>query len=318
MRILITGASGLLGVNLALAAAGDAGHKPHTVIGVTNAHPLRTTAFETLALDLTASGAVESLLKTTRPDWVINCAALAVVDACETQPELAHKLNVELPENLAKYVARGGARLVHISTDAVFDGLKGNYSEQDEPNPQIVYSQTKLEGERRVLETDPDAVVARVNLVGWSLTGKRSLAEFFYYNLREGRQVNGFTDVFFCPILANDLAGILLRMLEKGLSGLYHVTSRDTASKYDFGVMVAERFGFDHQLVRPVSVAEGGLAAKRSPNLSMRIDKVVSDLGIHLPSVQEAVEGLWKLDQIGHREMLLILGTVHQEQQTNG
>lgn len=308
MRILITGASGLLGVNLALEAAGDAGHEPHTVVGVTNTHPLRTALFETLAVDLTASGSIEQLLEKTRPDWVINCAALAVVDACETQPELAHKLNVELPENLAKLVARGGARLVHISTDSVFDGQRGGYTEEDEPNPQIVYSKTKLEGERRVLETDTEAIVARVNLVGWSLTGKRSLAEFFYYNLQTGHPVNGFTDVYFCPLLANDLGKILLRMLEKRLKGLYHVTSFDAVSKYEFGVKLAEQFGYDPHLVNPISIAEGGLIAKRSPNLSMRIDKLARDLDVEIPCVNDAVEGLFKLDQSGYREKLLKLG----------
>lgn len=305
MRILITGASGLLGVNLALECAGDAGHEPHTVIGVTNTHPLRTSSFETLVVDLTAPGAVERLLETTQPDWVINCAALAVIDACEAQPRLAHQLNVELPEKLAKYVARGGARLVHISTDSVFNGLRGGYSEEDLTDPQTIYSRTKLEGEQRVLDNAPEAVVARVNLVGWSLTGKRSLAEFFFYNLKSKRQVNGFTDVYFCPLLANSLGQILLKMLGKHLKGLYHVTSRDTVSKYDFGVRLAERFGFEQRLVKPVSVEEGGLLAKRSPNLSLRIDKIERDLGEAMPVAQDSVESLWRLDQSGYRERLI-------------
>jgi dTDP-4-dehydrorhamnose reductase len=305
MRILITGASGLLGVNLAMEFAGDARHKPHTVIGVTNTHPLRTSSFETLVVDLTAPGAVERLLETAHPDWVINCAALAVIDACETQPRLAHALNVELPEKLAKHVARGGARLVHISTDSVFNGQRGGYSEDDQPDPQTVYSRTKLEGEQRVLDNDPEAVVARVNLVGWSLTGKRSLAEFFFYNLQAGRQVNGFTDVYFCPLLANNLGEILLKMLEKRLTGLYHATSRDMLNKYEFGVRLAERFGFDPRLVVPVSVEEGGLLAKRSRDLSMRVDKIERDLGEEMPVVQDSVEGLWKLDRSGYRERLL-------------
>lgn len=307
MRILITGASGLLGLNLALETAGDAGHEQHQVIGVVNSHTLKTDIFQVIAADLSVHGEVERLLETTRPDWVINCAALANVEACETQPELAHTLNVELPETLAKHVARGGARLVHISTDSVFDGLRGGYSEEDRPNPQAVYSQTKLEGEYRVLENDPEAIVARVNLVGWSLTGRRSLAEFFYYNLKEGKPVNGFTDVYFCPLLVNDLGIILTHMLSQRLKGLYHVFSADSASKYDFGVRLAKRFGFDPALVKPVSVEQGGLLVKRSPNLTMRVDKIERDLGGPMPGVQDAIEGLWRLDLRGYRERLLAL-----------
>jgi dTDP-4-dehydrorhamnose reductase len=145
---------------------------------------------------------------------VINCAALANLEACEAEPVLAGKLNSELPEKLAKYVARGGARLVHISTDAVFDGRLGGYREIDTPNPLSLYARTKLNGEQAVLAANSEAIVARVNLFGWSLSGKRSLAEWFFNNLSSGNSMLGFTDVFFCPLLANDLAKMLLMMLE--------------------------------------------------------------------------------------------------------
>jgi dTDP-4-dehydrorhamnose reductase len=123
MRILITGASGLLGLNLALETA----HR-HTVFGTVCQHGVKTDAFTVIQTDLLAPGAVEHLLDSTQPDWVIHCAALANLDACEADPLLARQMNTELPHILAKHVARGGARMVHISTDAVFNGLRGNYS----------------------------------------------------------------------------------------------------------------------------------------------------------------------------------------------
>src|SRR3989304_788788 len=162
MRILVTGASGLVGLNLALEAS-----QQHTVFGTVNAHRLQTTAFTVLQADLLAPGSVERVLDETRPDWVIHCAALANVDACEAYPALAVKLNSELPGELAYYAARAGARLVHISTDAVFDGERGEYTEQDQPNPLSIYARTKLEGERAVREANSGAIVARVNLFGW-------------------------------------------------------------------------------------------------------------------------------------------------------
>jgi dTDP-4-dehydrorhamnose reductase len=299
MRILITGASGLLGLNLALETAGQ-----HEVYGIAKDHPLKTSAFTVLHSDLLAPAAVERALDQVQPDWVIHCAALANVDACEADPVLAHKSNTTLPAELATYVARGGARLVHISTDAVFDGNRGDYSEEDEPNPLSVYARTKLEGERAVAQANPEAIIARVNLFGWSITGRRSLGEFFVSNLQAGRGVMGFTDVFFCPLLANDIAPILVVMLEKRLSGLYHVVSRECLSKYDFGVRVAHRFGLDASRITPTSVLQGGLAAQRSPNLTLRTDKLTQALGEPPPDISSGLEHFYRLYQEGYPERL--------------
>jgi dTDP-4-dehydrorhamnose reductase len=322
MRILVTGASGLVGLNLALQAAqsglpdsenlASAGSQArqeklaegHTVFGVVNSHPLKTSAFQVIQADLLAEGQVERMLDELQPDWVINCAAAAIVDACEADPDLAYRMNTELPAKLAAHVARGGARLVHLSTDAVFDGLRGDYSEDDTPNPLGVYSRTKLQGELAVAEADPTAIVARVNLVGWSLTGQRSLAEWFFYNLSAGRPVKGFTDVFFCPLLVNDLAGLLLQMLDLRLQGLYHVVSSQCLSKYSFATALAERFELDAGLIEPISVQQSGLKAVRSPNLSLRSDKLAAALGRPLPNLSQALDGLHTLYRQGYPQFL--------------
>lgn len=299
MRILITGASGLLGLNLAMETA----HR-HTVFGTVNRNLIKTDAFTVIHTDLLVPGAVERLLESTQPDWVIHCAALANLDACEADPLLAQQLNTDLPRTLANHVARGGARMVHISTDSVFDGLRGNFSEQDEPRPVGVYSRTKLQAEQAVLEADPTAIIARVNLFGWSLAGNRSLAEFFFNNLSQGKPVMGFTDVCFCPLLANDLADILIRMLELKLSGLYHVVSTEALSKYDFGVRLAHRFDLDPVLINPTSVRQSGLTAARSPNLSLRTDRLASALGTPLPRVSPGLDRLFTLYQQGYPQLL--------------
>ena len=299
MRILITGASGLLGLNLALEAAAQ-----HEVYGTAKDHLIHTSAFKVLHCDLLAPGAVEKLLDQTQPEWVIHCAAQANVDACEANPVLASQLNTELPAELAHHVARGGARLVHISTDAVFDGQRGGYSEEDEPNPLGIYARTKLDGERAVAQANPDAIIARVNLFGWSITGSRSLGEFFVTNLSAGRHVMGFTDVIFCPLLANHLAQILIKMLESDLSGLYHVVSRECLSKYEFGLRVAQKFSLDGSLITPTSVQQSGLAAARSPNLSLRSDKLASALGEPTPDVAAGLDRFYDLYQQGYPQYL--------------
>ncbi len=290
MRILVTGASGLLGANLALEAAKD-----HTVYGLVNSLNLHTSAFQVLQGDLAEAGVIEAVLDRTQPDWVIHCAALANVDACETDPARAVQLNTDVPRKLALNVARGGARLLHVSTDAIFDGVKGNYVENDPPNPLSVYARSKLEGERAVAEANPDAIIARVNLFGWSPSGKRSLAEWFFNNLSAGKPVMGFIDVFFCPLLANDLAHIFLEMLQKQLYGLYHVVARDSLSKYDFGVRLANLFNFDAGLIRPTSVNDSGLAAARSPNLTLNTEKLSQALGAPPPSIQQGLNSFHHL-----------------------
>ncbi len=299
MRILITGTGGLLGSNLALEAAND-----HTVFGVDRSCPQKTEAFTPVVADLLDPGAVERILDDTQPDWVIHCAAQANLDACEHEPEKAWELNADLPRKLAQHVARGGARLLHVSTDAVFDGQKGDYSESDPPNPVNVYSQTKLAGENAVLDVATDAIVARINIFGWSPTGKRSLAEFFFNNLEVGNPVMGFLDVFFCPLLVNDIADLFLGMLQKGLSGLYHVVSSECISKYDFGVAIASKFNFDPDLITPISVSQSGLKAVRSPNLTLRVDKLIHDLGVVPPDLSTGIDRMYALYQQNYPQLL--------------
>ena len=289
----------MLGLNLAMETT-----RRHTVFGAVNYHALKTDAFTVIQTDLLVPGAVEQLLEEIRPDWVIHCAALANLDACETDPLLAQQLNTELPRTLARSVARSGARLVHVSTDSVFDGQRGDYSEGDIPTPVGEYSRTKLDGELAVAEADPTAIIARVNLFGWSLTGNRSLAEFFFNNLSLHKQVMGFKDVLFCPLLANDLADLFVRMLERKLSGLYHVVSSESLSKYDFGLRLAQRFNLDGSLIIPTSVTESGLKATRSPNLTLRSDKLADALGAPLPRLSTGLDKLYTLYQQGYPQML--------------
>jgi dTDP-4-dehydrorhamnose reductase len=299
MKILVTGASGLLGLNLSLMQIGT-----HTIIGVDRSK-LAGTPFEIIKAELTQPGLFSRLIDTVRPDAIIHTAANANVDSCESDPEGARLLNAELPGELALSVARQGIRFTHISTDAVFDGTKtGIYTEADTPNPLGVYAQTKLEGERNVLSANPQAIVARVNFFGWSLSGTRSLSEFFFNKLSAGEHCNGFTDVYFCPLFVGDLAETLVRMLDKGLSGLYHVIGSEALSKYDFGQRIARQFGFDESLVIPKSVEESGLKARRSHNLKLSVHKLSTDLGAEIPGVSTGISRFYAQHQQGYPQKM--------------
>jgi dTDP-4-dehydrorhamnose reductase len=303
MKLLITGASGLLGINLAMEA-----RRAHEVIGMDRGK-LKRTPFDTISVDLLGpdiSTVIDNwLLNETRPDAVIHTAALANLEECESNPEKAHRLNAEIPGILARLCERRSIRFVHISTDAVFDGIKaGPYSEEDEPNPQGIYSQSKLDGERAVQQANAQAIIARVNFFGWSLTNSRSLGEFFVNNLSAEKPVNGFTDVIFCPMLVNHTARLLLEMLAKNLSGLYHVVGAQPMSKYQFGLEVARKFGLKESLISPRSVEGSGLTAKRSHNLWLSIHKLSTDLGGEIPNFSTGLDEFYTQHQQGYPQKI--------------
>src|SRR5688500_14770153 len=271
-RILITGASGLLGINLAMEAM-----REHEVIGVDRGK-LKSAPFQVLQADLLHMDTLDSVFDSARPDALINCAALANLEECEQHPERARILNAEMPGELADVSAQRNISLIHLSTDAVFDGTKvGAYTEEDEPNPQGDYSQSKLDGERAVRQANPQAIIARVNFFGWSLTNSRSLGEFFVNNLSAEKPVNGFTDIIFCPMLVNHTARLLLDMLAKNLSGLYHVVGAQPMSKYQFGLGVARKVGLKESLIYPRSDEGYGLISQRSHQLLLSFVKFCID-----------------------------------------
>ena len=299
MKILLTGASGLLGINLAQETMSE-----HEVLGVDRGK-LVNAPFKVLKADLLDSGIVDSMLDSVRPNWLINCAALADLDACEDNPDLARRLNIDLPAQMAKACKARGISFVHISTDAVFDGEKdGFYTEEDSPNPPGVYSQTKLEGEQAVLSENQKAIVARVNFYGWSLNGRRSLAEFFFNNLSENKSISGFSDVIFCPMLVNDTARTLIKMLEHRLSGLYHLVGPQAMSKYQFGVEVARKFSLRDSEISPKSIHASSLSARRSNNLWLSTHKLSTDLGEVMPEFSTGLDEFYKQSQQGYPQKI--------------
>ena len=299
MRILVTGASGLLGLNLSLEAA-----KQHKVYGTVNSHPIKSKVFKVMRTDLVKPGALDRVLIQADPDWVINCAALANLEACELDPTLARQLNTELPEKLAHLVARGGARLLHVSTDAVFDGQRGGYTEKDKPNPLSEYARTKMDGELAVFAANPETIIARVNLFGWSLSGKRSLAEFFFNNLKAGIPVMGFTDVYFCPLFVIELAHIFMEMLSIGLNGLYHAVSSECMTKYEFGVRLARQCNLNEGLIEPTKVSAAGLNAARSHKLTLKSDKLAKAIHKPMPDLSTGLSHFYTLYQQGYPQYI--------------
>jgi len=237
-----------------------------------------------------------------KPQLVINCAAAANIDWCEQNPDEALLINSEVPGRLAEICLKKDINLLHISTDAVFDGKQVEYTEEDIPNPQSVYARSKLLGEQNVVLANQNALISRVNFYGFSVSGTRSLAEFFINNLSAGEAVNGFVDVFFSPLYVKDLVSIFLLMVSKSLTGIYHTVSSESLSKYAFGMNIARKFRFDKSLINPTSVNEGNLLAKRSPLLMLKVDKLMK-AGIKPPPQSQGIEKMHEdyLDGLPHR-----------------
>jgi dTDP-4-dehydrorhamnose reductase len=298
--ILLTGASGLLGSNLALAAA----ERGSPLVACHGRHPTRFPCAGNVSLNLLDEEATRRLLVSIRPTSIIHCAAAADVDWCEANPEEAYRINADAPRRLALLASELGALLVFISTDSVFDGRDGPYDESREPSPVNVYGKTKLAAEAFVTAGAPASLVLRTNFIGWSPSGRRGLAEWVLSRLESGQPVPAFFDVRFSPLLATDFADLVLDMIDARLRGLYHVTASDSCTKYEFAMSLARHFGFDPAGVRRSSIREAGLPADRPRDTSLVTQKVARDLGRPMPVIASGIERLRVQRDLGYRDRL--------------
>lgn len=282
-RILLTGCSGFLGryVGAHLADTYD-------VLGTYLTADVSRLDFETVQVDL--RNPPFPRLVEYDPDAIVHCAALTDVDECERSPDRATQLNVDATEHVASVAAETGARLLYVSTDSVFDGSRGWWSETDSPDPVNVYGETKLDGERAATRLNDDTVVVRTNFFGWNGSGRGSLAEWMIETLASGDRVPGFEDAFFTPLFAGDLATAVEALLGVDDTGVVHLGSRDRMSKYEFAREVAEVFELDSSLVSPVEMSTADLDAPRGNDLSLDTERAETVLGRRMPDVRTGLE----------------------------
>ena len=301
--VMITGASGLLGANLLLRAQ----QRGKDVIAMYHRHKFVVQGVKSLQADLTDKRVVSDLLQRLRPDWIIHCAALTNVNWCEEHPADTHRVNVEMSRDLAVAAHRVGAGLVYISTDSVFDGKSGHYSEEDAPAPVNVYAESKSAGEEAVRSELERSLIVRTNIYGWNMQEKQSLAEWILNRLESSQPVPSFYDVVFTPILVNDLSDSILDMIERQLKGLYHVAGTQPCSKYEFASRLADVFGLQNQLVQPVSIGDSLLKAPRPRNTSLQTSKVSQALGKAMPDLNSGLRRFKALRDSGFTTQLKAL-----------
>ena len=285
---LVTGASGRLGLRLCATQA-TAGR---TVIAQHLNHPVPLQGVETLRLDLADADAVCRALAQAAPDMVVHCAANSDVDACERDLDQARRINVDCSRNVAQAAAETGARLIHISTDQIWDGSQPWVGEDTPPAPINAYGRTKAEAERVVAETHEQALILRTNFYGRGAPGRPSFSDWVLDGLRAGRELTMFTDVFYTPIALAPLCRTIMEVAATGASGLLHVCGLERVSKYQLGQALARAFGLPENLLKQGKFGDVELFAPRPREMSMATDRVTKLLGHPMPDTAASIESL--------------------------
>ena len=265
-HLLIAGASGFLGSTVVLEAVKS---DMWDVTAVSLKHDVTLEGVDSILCDLSDPRETRQVIERCTPAAVINCAAMANVDECDTERELATRLNADAPGAMAVACSNIGAKLVHVSTDAVFGGTPPPYLKDSQTSPLNWYGETKLAGENAALTADCAAAIVRTNIVGWSPLGTRSLLEFFANRFDAGSIAPGFDDVEFRPATTPQVARVLLDLALSSDIGLIHATGDRLISKFEFGKLVATTLGFGVDLVAPTSIRKSGLTARRADCLDV-------------------------------------------------
>jgi len=297
-KVLITGGSGLLGSNIAKLATSK-----FEVYATYNKNKVSMKDVYFFRINLTKKDELVKI-EQIKPDFIIHCAALTNVDYCEDNPNEAYNQNVIASVNTAEISQKIGAYLIHISTDSVFDGTKGDYTEYDMPNPINVYGRTKLEAEQKISLLHPHSCIVRTNIYGWNKRDKFSLAEWMLNKLTNNEELPALKDIYFSPILVNDLVEALFKLQVKKYEGIIHIAGSEICSKLDFAYMIAEVFDLNDSLIKPVVADEIKLKAKRGKKLSLNVSRAEEIFNLRLPNIKEGLGKMKRIHEEGYVENL--------------
>ncbi len=295
MRLLIIGGTGLLGQYMVL----EAYQLGWEVTATYHDNDDKRGTRNLVHLDVRNEGEVTELLRSTRPEAVVLAAGITDLDRCENNPQEAWEVNAEGTLNVAAACKLNDIRLLYVSTDAVFNGQKGErYYEFDTPDPLGIYAQTKLEAERITMDADYRNIVARISLLyGWNnMIDKDNFVTWALHRLRAGERLNLFTDRMTCPTYAPHAAKVLLKMLAAGGRGTYHVAGADCLDRYEMGRKVAEVFSLSPDLCSRGSVADAGLAARRGRYLCLSSQKAEAEFDLRMMGFEDGLRAMRATD----------------------
>jgi dTDP-4-dehydrorhamnose reductase len=267
----ITGAGGLIGAEIVRTAKEM--NLPWLIRGLTRED-----------FDLLNFSEMQAAFRRDKPALIIHCAALSRSPACEANPALARKANVEVTRHLAELCADG--MFYFFSTDLIFDGEKGDYREEDTPNPLMVYGETKLEGEA-VVSQHPHHLILRISLTGGiSACGDRGFNEETRNAWRAGKSLKLFTDEFRCPMDASIPARAIWELASQHAVGTYHLNGAERLSRYEIGNLLAERYSNFSPTIEPTS-RRNYTGAPRPADTSLNCDKISRQLSFAIPKFSE-------------------------------
>ena len=293
-KVLITGSNGLLGQKLIYQLVGY----PNFQVFATSRGENRTMLkkrYEYIPLDITDETEVNETFDFVKPDIVINTAAMTNVDACEEDKEGCRELNVDAVQYLVNACEKHKTHLIHVSTDFIFDGEDGPYSEDAEPKPLSYYGESKVAAEEIVKKAKCKWAIARTVLV-YGVVDNMSRSNIVLWAkgaLETGKELTVVDDQFRTPTLAEDLAHGCILIAQKGAEGIYNISGEEYMCIIDLVKRVAKFYGLDENLVKPVSSSTLNQRAKRPPKTGFILDKAKKDLG-YKPSTFE--EGLSIVD----------------------
>ncbi len=290
MKILVTGSNGLLGQKLTEYLQQN--QEVHLIATAKGNSVLPINRGEFHRLDITDSDAVQKLVSLSKPDVIINTAAMTQVDQCESDREGCWKANVTAVENLITASRENNTHLVHVSTDFIFDGTKGLLDETATPNPINYYGESKLAGEKLIIESDISWCIVRTVLV-YGITRDMSRSNIILWvkeNLEKGKTIQVVNDQWRTPTLAEDLAiGCFLAATKKA-KGIYHISGNDFLSPYQIAMETADFFKLDKSFIKETDSTRFTQTAKRPLKTGFNISKAQKDLGYTPRSFTEGLK----------------------------
>jgi len=292
-KLLITGSNGFLGNNLSAYFV----QRGYRVFGMGLSPKAINPEVEYYCGDLSDFKTTADIFGRINPDYVINTVALVDLELCENDKSLAFKINVQTAENAAKSSQTQGSRLIHISTDHLFDGKKSFYTEDDRTSPVNNYGLTKVLGEEVCLNQYHNSVSIRTNFYGWSYPAhKPTSVEWLYQSLSRKEPIKLLVDYYFTPINIGSLAEAIEIVMGSNYKGILNIAGSERCSKYDFGLALANVFGLDVSAVTPAKIGPDFFKVKRQPDLSLSIERYCRFFKRELPDL---ITGLRKFKDEG-------------------
>lgn len=291
MRVLVTGVGGLLGSQV-----GSVGQTTGwSVVGTYHTEE-PTIDLDAFRLDVRDGDRFSALLDTLEPAWVINCAAMTDVDACERDPDTAHAVNGHAPGTLAARCDERSIGFCHVSTDYVFDGGADEpYREEDEPSPVQAYGTSKLEGERRVRACHDSALIGRLSFLYGLHGGTGTLRGFPAWvrdRLESGREARLYADQRVTPTRAGQAARTLRDLVERGSSGTYHIASRSCVTPFEFGSLVRDRMNAPTGTIAEGSLDRSDTIARRPRYTCLDVGSLEAELGRDQPTLRADLDAI--------------------------